>query len=70
MPYSAGICGTPDGTSYHWVRGLSQKELAAILGVDESTVRHWEQGGTRPSEENAARIKELLRDLALACMGL
>ena len=48
--------------AYRWVRGVSQKDLALILGVDESTVWHWEQGGTRPSEENTARIEALLRD--------
>ncbi len=46
--------------AYRWVRALSRKEMAAVLGVDESTVWHWERGGTRPSRENTARIEELL----------
>lgn len=39
--------------------GLSRKRLAAPLGVDESTVKRWEDGTGRPS----ARLEEWLRDL-------
>jgi hypothetical protein len=33
-----------------------------FLGVHESTVWHWEHGGTRPNEENGARIEEFSGD--------
>jgi len=48
--------------AYRWVNGLSQKDLAAVLGVDESTVWHWEQANTQPSREHTARSEELLGD--------
>ena len=60
--------------AYRWVRALSQKQLATVLDVDESTVWHWEQGGTQPSRENAADIEKFLQepssgsgDLTAAC---
>ncbi len=46
---------------YRSVRGLSQKRLAALLGVDASAVWHWERGRSRPNEQHAARIEGLLK---------
>lgn len=40
--------------------GLSQKRLAAKLGVDPSTVLHWEQGRSQSDKKRAAKIEDLL----------
>ncbi|MCL4511355.1 MAG: helix-turn-helix domain-containing protein [Bacteroidetes bacterium] len=39
---------------------LTQKEVAAILGVDECTVWNWEKNRTRPLPSLIARISEFL----------
>ncbi len=40
--------------------GLTQKELAAELGVAESTVWHWEKGHHRPLHRCRERLQKLL----------
>jgi DNA-binding transcriptional regulator YiaG len=42
-------------------RGLSQSELAAILGCPVRTIRSWEQGERVPSDENQLLIARRLR---------
>ena len=44
-----------------WTRGLTQRQLAALLRVDESTVRDWERGEHRAT----ARLYKRFLDLAL-----
>ena len=39
-------------------RGLSQKQVAAELGVNVSTYANWEQGRREPSIEDIFRIVE------------
>lgn len=39
--------------------GLTQKELANILGVSNSTVINWEKGNTEPSISQLKKISEL-----------
>lgn len=43
-------------------RGLSQRELGRLLGIDEGTVRLWEagQGRVRPSTRVARKVREFL----------
>ena len=41
--------------------GLSQEKLAKLLGVDESTLAHWEAGRRRPKEESMVLIKRFFR---------
>lgn len=43
-------------------RGLTQVQLAAIMGVSKGAVAQWEldQGGTTPSVENMARLRDVL----------
>lgn len=41
-------------------RGLSQKRLAELLGVNKSAVAQWETNATRPTEENMSAIKLVL----------
>lgn len=50
--------------AYRQVHALSQKRLAQSLGVDPSTVWHWEQGRSRPRAVRAARIAALLNPLS------
>jgi transcriptional regulator with XRE-family HTH domain len=40
--------------------GLSQKRLAGVLDVDESTVALWEHGHRHPSEQLVERLKAFL----------
>jgi DNA-binding transcriptional regulator YiaG len=42
--------------TYRRLHGLSQRRLAAILGVDPMTVGHWEQGASRPNAAYLDRI--------------
>lgn len=46
--------------AYRQIHGLSQKRLAALLGVDPTTVLHWERGGTNPKPHHFTRIAALL----------
>ncbi|MBR7072476.1 MAG: helix-turn-helix transcriptional regulator [Eubacterium sp.] len=39
--------------------GLTQKEAGAEIGVDEGTIRSWEQGETEPKISQAYAIAEL-----------
>lgn len=42
-------------------RGLTQEELAAVLGCSVSVVQKWERGERRPSPDNQLRIAGKLR---------
>ena len=47
--------------TFRRVRGLSQKQLAAMLGVDPSTLARWEHGRGPSNEVHSARLRVLLR---------
>ena len=40
-------------------RGLSQKQMAQVLGVDPTTLARWERGQRLPSAKQMGRIQEL-----------
>ena len=42
--------------------GLSQKKLAALLGIDQSTLASWEKEKHRPTRKSLQRIDEFLRE--------
>ena len=41
--------------------GLNQTELAALLGVTQSAVSHWEHGETMPTPRQIPRLAEVLK---------
>ncbi len=57
---------TTDGTvpeklkAYRRVHGLSQIRLAGVIGVDPSTVCHWEQGKSKPNRKHLPKVEALL----------
>jgi transcriptional regulator with XRE-family HTH domain len=42
------------------VRGLSQRELAAQLGIDSTTLGSWERGEHRPTKNKFEKLKSAL----------
>lgn len=44
-------------------QGLTQQEVAELLGVSNATVVSWEQGRYSPRDHNLERLKELFDDL-------
>lgn len=44
---------------YRIVKGLSQKKLGKILGVDGSTVYEWEENYRKPNPKNITRLDYL-----------
>lgn len=46
--------------------GVSQKDVAEVLGVSRLTVSMWERGQTEPKEEHAQRYAELLQRMSEA----
>ena len=42
-------------------RGLTQEELAAVLGCSLEAVRAWEQGKRKPSDQTQIHIARKLR---------
>lgn len=40
--------------------GLTQKELAAAVGVDPSAVSYWENGQTAPTMNNLVKVASVL----------
>lgn len=42
------------------IANITQKELAAVLGVSESTVVNWEKGRSEPTVTQALRISEIV----------
>jgi transcriptional regulator with XRE-family HTH domain len=42
-------------------RGMTQQELASLLGIARSTVANWESDGSRPSDAMVGRLSQVLR---------
>ncbi|WP_180953444.1 helix-turn-helix domain-containing protein [Bacillus sp. T33-2] len=40
--------------------GLSQPDIAAIIGVSTYTVQRWEDGAVNPSGDNVTKLNELI----------
>ena len=41
---------------YRKLHGLSQREFARLLGIDPSTLGHWEKGKSKPSPDKLAKF--------------
>ena len=41
------------------IAGMTQKELASVMEVSESTVINWEKGRSEPTVRQAQRISEI-----------
>ena len=41
--------------------GLTQTQVASAVGVSVPAYRLWEYGGTKPTAENEAKLREVLR---------
>ena len=39
--------------------GLTQKEIAKLIGISQSSYSNWENGNTEPSLENVVRLAKL-----------
>jgi len=54
----------PAKTLGQWIRrlrlenGLFQRELARLIGVDETTIVNWEKDRTRPGEKHISKLTE------------
>ena len=44
-------------------KGLSQIEMAIIIGVTANTYRNWELGANLPSEENLVKLEQKLSQM-------
>jgi transcriptional regulator with XRE-family HTH domain len=56
-------------TRHRKALGISQKKLAKLLGVDWSTLAHWERGTSKPSRKLAERLASFLRVVpAMICL--
>ena len=42
-------------------RGMTQQELASLLGIARSTVATWESDDSRPSDAMVGRLSQVLR---------
>ena len=42
-------------------KGITQVQLAALIGVHVNSVRNWETGGGKPSPESMERMVEVLK---------
>ncbi len=41
-------------------KGMTQVDLAKLMGVTMNSIARWEQGANKPSEENMDKLKKVL----------
>lgn len=67
MGYYAGKAGRPladarlDIAAARKGKGLTQAQLAELMGVDQAHISRWESGKVAPSAENLEKLSKLLR---------
>ena len=66
LGYYAGMSKRPlaaeafDIEAARRAKGMTQKQLAAALGVDQPTISRWESGRISPNKNSLSKIKEVL----------
>ena len=65
LGYYAGRAGKPlpeelDIAAARKKKGLTQAQLAELVGVDQALVSRWESGRVKPSPESVEKIREAL----------
>ena len=66
LGYYAGMSKRPlaadtfDIEAARRAKGMTQKQLASALGVDQPTISRWESGRVSPNKNSLSRIKEVL----------
>ena len=65
LGYYAGRAGKPlpeefDIAAARKKKGLTQAQLAELVGVDQALVSRWESGRVKPSPESMQKLKEAL----------
>jgi len=48
---------------YRYLKGISQEQLAKELGVDESTVNHYERNNKKPLRKTMAKLAPILQTI-------
>ena len=66
LGYYAGKSGRPLSETFGIAdarkkKGLTQKQLADMLGVDQALISRWESGKVSPNKEHLQKIKEALK---------
>jgi DNA-binding XRE family transcriptional regulator len=67
------LCLHPAGTlgerirKWRLERGLFQRDLAKLIGVDEMTIVNWEKGKTKPTRKNFEKVELLLETSKNLC---
>lgn len=65
LGYYAGLAGKPlspdtfDVAAARKAKGLTQAQLAKMVGVEQSMVSHWETGRLAPSKEKLKKLREI-----------
>jgi len=45
---------------YRFQSGISQEKLAKMVGVNESTIFHWEKGQSKPFSKSLKKLEGVL----------
>ena len=65
-PFNEGVTLPEKLLKYRRVNGLTQRELAAILDVSDTTVKSWEDGKYTPVKETEQKINDLINQKELS----
>lgn len=62
VPFPVGESLAERIRGWRTIHGVPRTELAALLGVDESTVWRWESGAATPEPRHRRRLESILHD--------
>lgn len=69
LGYDPRKLGNTIGEQIRWLRrsrGISQRELAEMVGTDPTSVSRWEEGKRAPSRKHMARLRKLSHEIGSA----